>query len=247
MTGKEIHHAFFEKLARKRLLWKRRNRFYHRVIEKNYKFIIPEGSKVLELGCGTGELLAAVKPSLGVGVDFSEEMLKIARNNHPHLKFILADAANYATDEEFDYIIISDLLSSLWDIQVVLNNVQKICNPRTKLVISTYNYIWEPFLRFFETIGLKAKQPLQNWLTISDIKNLLEQEDFEMVRVERKLLFPKYIPVLNIVINGFLANLPGLNRMNLVQLITARPKIKLNRHFSVSIVIPARNELGKMR
>ena len=246
MTGKEIHHAFFEKLARKRLLWKRRNRFYHRVIEKNYKFIIPEGSKVLELGCGTGELLAAVKPSLGVGVDFSEEMLKIARNNHPHLKFILADAANYATDEEFDYIIISDLLSSLWDIQVVLNNVQKICNPRTKLVISTYNYIWEPFLRFFETIGLKAKQPLQNWLTISDIKNLLEQEDFEMVRVERKLLFPKYIPVLNIVINGFLANLPGLNRMNLVQLITARPKIKLNRHFSVSIVIPARNELGNI-
>lgn len=246
MTGKEIHHAYFEKLAGKRLLWKRRNRFYHRVIEKNFKFIIPEGSKVLELGCGTGELLATVKPSLGVGVDFSEEMLKIARNNHPHLKFILADAAKYASDEEFDYIIISDLLSSLWDIQVVLNNIQKICNPGTKLVISTYNYIWEPFLRFFETIGLKAKQPLQNWLTISDIKNLLEQEDFEMVRVERKLLFPKYIPVLNIVINGFLANLPGLNRMNLVQLITARPKIKLNRHFSVSIVIPARNELGNI-
>jgi ubiquinone/menaquinone biosynthesis C-methylase UbiE len=246
MTGKEIHHVYFEKLAGERLLWKRRNRFYHRVIERNFKFIIPDGSKVLELGCGTGELLASVKPSLGVGVDFSEEMLKIARNNHPHLKFNLADAANYATDEEFDYIIISDLLSSLWDIQVVLNNIQKICNPRTKLVISTYNYIWEPFLRFFETIGLKAKQPLQNWLTISDIKNLLEQEDFEMVRVERKLLFPKYVPILNILINGFLANLPGLNRMNLVQLITARPKVKLNRHFSVSIVIPARNEMGNI-
>jgi len=246
MTGKEVHHAYFEQLASKRLLWKKRNRFYHRILEKHYRFIIPEGSNVLELGCGTGELLAAVKPSVGVGVDFSEEMLRIARNRHPHLKFVLADVAVYNSPEKFDYIIISDLLSSLWDIQAVLHNIQNFCHPGTKLVISTYNYIWEPVLRFTEMIGLKAKQPLQNWLTTGDIRNLLELEDFEMIRIERKLLFPKYIPVLNGIINGFLANLPGLNRMNLIHLITARPKIRLSRQFSVSIVIPARNEMGNI-
>ena len=246
MTGKEVHHAYFEQLASKRLLWKKRNRFYHRILEKHYRFIIPEGSNVLELGCGTGELLAAVKPSVGVGVDFSEEMLRIARNRHPHLKFVLADVAVYNSPEKFDYIIISDLLSSLWDIQAVLHNIQNFCHPGTKLVISTYNYIWEPVLRFTEMIGLKAKQPLQNWLTTGDIRNLLELEDFEMIRIERKLLFLKYIPVLNGIINGFLANLPGLNRMNLIHLITARPKIRLSRQFSVSIVIPARNEMGNI-
>jgi ubiquinone/menaquinone biosynthesis C-methylase UbiE len=246
MAGKEVQHAYFEKLASKRLLWKRRNRFYHRVIEKHYKFIIPEGSKVLELGCGTGELLATVKPSLGIGIDFSEEMLKIARSKHPHLKFVLADAVDFTSDEEFDYIILSDLLTSLWDVQAVLKNIKKICHPGTKLVISTYNYIWEPVLHLFEMIGLKAKQPLQNWLTISDVKNLLELEDFEMIRVERKLLFPKYIPIVNSFINGFLANLPGINRLNLVHFIAARPRVYQKISYSVSIVVPARNEKGNI-
>lgn len=246
MTGKEIHHAYFEKLALKRLRWKKRNRFYHRILEKHYRFIIPEGSKVLELGCGTGELLDAVKPSLGVGVDFSEEMLKIARIKHPHLRFILADAAEFASTEKFDYIIISDLLTSLWDIQDVFHNVQLCCHPGTKLIISNYNYLWEPILHFVEAIGLKAKQPLQNWLTTGDIKSLLELENFDLIRIERKLLLPKYIPVLNSIFNGFLANLPGIDRMDLIHFIIARPKINLDRQFSISIVIPARNEMGNI-
>jgi ubiquinone/menaquinone biosynthesis C-methylase UbiE len=239
-------HQYFEQLADKREKWKRRNRFYHRILEKHFAFIIPEGSRVLELGCGTGDLLNAVKPALGVGIDFSGKMIEIARNKYPGLTFIEADAASFETDKQFDYIILSDLLTSLRDIQETLQHVQRLSGPRTKLVISTFNYIWEPWLRFAEFIGLKAKQPLQNWLTISDLRNILELEDFEMVRVERKLLVPKYIPILNAIINGFLANLPGINRLNLVHLITARPRLRLNREYSVSIVVPARNEMGNI-
>lgn len=246
MTGKEIYHNYFEKLAEKRLKWKKRNRFYHKILTRHYKFIIPEDSKVLELGCGTGELLNNVKPSLGIGVDFSENMLNIARSKYPKLQFVLADVADFTTKEKFDYIIISDLLTSLWDIQTVLKNIQKFCHSGTKLVISNYNYIWEPSLRLSETIRLKAKQPLQNWLTPNDIRNLLELEDFEVVRVERKLLFPKYIPIFNMIINGFIANLPGISRLNLIQLITARPKRLFKDQYSVSIVIPARNEMGNI-
>ncbi len=247
MTGsKEIYHSYFEKLSAKRLIWKKRNRFYHKILEKHHRFIIPEGSKVLELGCGTGELLNAVKPSIGVGIDFSEGMLKVARQQFPHLVFTLADAAEFTTEKKFDYIIVSDLLSSLWDIQAVLKNIQTICYPGTKLIISNYNYIWGPLLRFTEFIGLKAKQPLQNWLTPADIKNLLELENFEMIQIERKLLFPKYIPLINLIVNGFLANLPGINRLNLIHIITARPKIRINRDYSVSIVVPARNEAGNI-
>ncbi len=246
MTDPGIYHAYFEKLAAKRVKWKKRNRFYHKILEKHYKFIIPGGSKVLELGCGTGELLNAVNPSVGVGVDFSENMLKIARDQFPHLQFIRANATDFSMKEKFDYIIVSDLLSSLWDIQATFKNIKTLCHSRTKLVISNYNYMWEPVLRFFSAIGLKAKQPLQNWLTIGDIKNLLEFEEFDMIRVERKLLFPKYIPFLNCIFNGFIANLPGINRLNLVQLITARPVSKDNKQYSVSVVVPARNEMGNI-
>ena len=247
MTGsKEVHQTYFEKLARKRKTWKKRNRFYHRILEKHFRFIIPEGSKVLELGCGTGELLNAVKPSVGIGIDFAEGMLEIAREQFPHLEFIHTDASEFSTDKQFDYIILSDLLSSLWDIQAVLHSIQKFCHSGTKLIISNYNYIWEPFLRFTQFIGLKARQPLQNWLTPADIKNLLELENFELVRIERKLLFPKYIPIINLIVNGFLANLPGMNRMDLIHIFTARPRLRIRKEYSVSIIIPARNEAGNI-
>lgn len=246
MNGQEILHDYFEKLAANRDKWNKRNRFYHRILEKHFSFIIPEGSKVIELGCGTGDLLNAVKPSLGIGVDFSEEMLNVARQKHPNLQFVHADVTDFTIDEEIDYVIISDLLSSLWDVQAVLHNLRKWVSPRTKIIISSYNYIWEGTLKFAEFIGLKAKQPLQNWLNIKDIENLLELEDFEIVKVDRKLLFPKYIPLINWIFNAFLANLPGINRLDLINFISAKPIQKLQREFSVSIVVPARNEKGNI-
>ncbi|MBA7526722.1 Undecaprenyl-phosphate 4-deoxy-4-formamido-L-arabinose transferase [subsurface metagenome] len=246
MTDKSFLHSYFEELAPKRDRWKKRNRLYHKILEKHYSFIIPEGSNVLEVGCGTGDLLNAVKPSVGVGLDFSKNMIAIAKKKYPKLQFIEADAIDFSINKKFDYIILSDLLSSLWDIQGVLKNIWKHSHNHTKIIISNYNFIWEPSLRFTEFLRLKARQPLQNWLTISDIKNLLELEDFELVRVERKLLFPKYIPLIHLIINGFLANLPGINRFNLVHLITARPKMKMDKKYSVSIVVPARNEKGNI-
>ena len=245
-TNREKIHSYFENLANRRERWMRRNRFYHRILSRHFRQIIPEGSTVIELGCGTGDLLHSVKPSVGVGVDFSGNMISIAREKYPDLTFILGDAHDYQSDIRFDYVIMSDLLSSLWDIQQVIRNLSGFIHPRTKLIISSYNYVWEPVLRFGEWIGLKARQPLQSWLTVKDIQGLLNLEGFEVVRVERKLWIPKYIPLLNEVFNVFLANLPGLNSLGLVNLITARPVIRASQDFSVSIVVPARNEMGNI-
>jgi SAM-dependent methyltransferase len=244
MAGRNLIHKYFEQLAPKRDKWKKRNRFYHKTLQKHFSFIIPEGSKVLELGCGTGDLLNSVKPSVGVGVDFSEKMVSIAKEKYPGLEFHVADAVDYKSDVKFDYVILSDLLSSLWDIQLVLHNLKNLVNSRTKIIISAYNYLWEPSLKLGEFLGLKDKQPLQSWLSVKDIGNLLELEDFEIVKVDRKLLFPKYIPIINLIFNVFLANLPGVNRLNLVNLITARPRLQKHEEKSITIVIPSRNEKG---
>jgi 2-polyprenyl-3-methyl-5-hydroxy-6-metoxy-1,4-benzoquinol methylase len=244
--GQQILLDYFEKNAFTRDRWKKRNRFYQKIIERQFAFIIPEGSTVLELGCSTGDLLNSVKPGRGIGVDFSETLIQIARKKYPHLEFHLADAISFKPETEIDYVIVSDLITSLWDIQEFFRNIRTYVTPRTKIVISSYNYIWEPILKLGEMLHLKAKQPLQNWLTIKDIENVLRLENFEIVKVEKKLLLPKYIPFLNLIFNKFLANLPGISGLDLIQFITARPVFSEPQEFSVSIVVPARNEKGNI-
>jgi trans-aconitate methyltransferase len=50
------------------------------------------------------DLLAAVKPEYGVGLDFSQEMIKAAEAKHSHLHFILADTQDYIATEPFDVL-----------------------------------------------------------------------------------------------------------------------------------------------
>lgn len=215
-AAQERIQAYFENAAKKRDRWKRRNRFYHKTIEKQFTFMIPEGSVILELGCSTGDLLHAVKPSKGIGVDFSKQAIDIASKKYPELQFIHADVLDFDTKEKIDYVIISDLLTSLWDIQHLFKKLKQYVSPDTKIIISSYNYLWEPILKLGELFRLKAKQPLQNWLSVKDIENLLYLEDFEIIKVEKKLLLPKYIPVLNAIINTFISNLPSICKLNLI-------------------------------
>jgi len=133
---------YFEGIAHKRDKWKKRNRFYQRTIERQFAFIIPEGSTVLELGCSTGDLLNAVNPGKGIGVDFSPTAIEIARKKYPHLEFLVADAVNFEPNCVIDYIIVSDLITSLWDVQSFFRKVRTYVGPRTKIIISTYNYLW---------------------------------------------------------------------------------------------------------
>lgn len=237
---------FYEKSAISRVAWKKRNWFYHDHLEQYYRILIPPRSRVLELGCGTGDLLHAVEPAYGVGVDFSPTILDIARKRHPELTFLLQDASALSVSETFDYIILSDLVGTLWDVQKVLSGLHPVCHQQTRIVISNYNYLWEPMMLLGEKFRLKLPQPRQNWLSIADLNTLLCLSGFESVSVYKKLLLPIYIPILNTVFNRVLANLPVVTHLSLVNLIVARSVGYVNPEYSVSIIIPARNEQGNI-
>src|SRR5579872_3739252 len=78
------------------------------------QFLIPEGAKVLDLGCGLGDKLAALKPSRGIGVDFSQKIIEVAksRNKGSNLEFLVGDIEdpNFISTLEgpFDIILLSD-------------------------------------------------------------------------------------------------------------------------------------------
>ena len=57
MIKKEEIIERFDILAEKRQYWKDRNRYYYKDQEKYFRFLVPERLSILELGCGTGELL----------------------------------------------------------------------------------------------------------------------------------------------------------------------------------------------
>jgi hypothetical protein len=243
-NDKLIEH--FEKAADSRLEMLKRSRGYHRLLIKYFSLIIPKNSKVIEIGCGTADLLNSLEPSVGLGVDFSGKMISIAREKYPHINFLVQKAENLQISETFDYIVMADLASSLWDVQKAFSEARKISNEKTRIIISNSSYLWEPLIKISEFFGLKKRQPEQNWLSVKDLTNLLLLENFEVVKVDRKILFPFGIPVLSTFLNSFIANLPFINKLCLTNFIIARPVFNLNREYSVSILVPARNEKGNI-
>jgi SAM-dependent methyltransferase len=239
---------FFDNSAGCRDQWIKKNSYYNNSIVEFMRFHVPPHRSILEVGCGTGFLLNALSPAQGVGIDFSKEMVRIAAERYPHLQFLRADALDCPLDETFDYIIMVDTIGYFKDIQGVLRNLRKNCTPRTRIIITSYNYLWEPMLKLGEMLGLKMKQPFSNWLSPPDIKELLHLEDYETIKLGEKLLLPMYLPLFSAFVNRYLAHLPLFRSLCLVQYLIARP-IHLpepQRTHTVSIIVPARNEAGNI-
>ncbi len=228
--------------------WRRRAAYYHQEIERYLRFLIPAGSSVLEIGCGTGELLAALEPSRGVGVDISPRMVEQARRNFPALDFRVDDMEDLQISEKFDYVLVVDTIGHVDDIQLAFSQLHKVCRPETRVIVVYYNYLWAPVLKFAEFAGLRMRQALQHWLPLGDIANLLYLNDFEVIRKGYKVLLPIRIPLFSTFCNRFLANMPIFWKLSINEVLVAKPMAvrKDPSQVSCSIVIPCRNEQGNI-
>ncbi len=89
-----------------------RNNYYYRLLFDQYRALIPEGKNVLEIGCGTGSLLAALEPKHGTGIDLSGKMIEKAREKYPHLHFLCGDISNLSSTDPFDFVILAGTLGA---------------------------------------------------------------------------------------------------------------------------------------
>src|ERR1700743_3606736 len=231
--------------------WREFNAAYHQDDFKFMRFLIPPGKRVLELGCGRGDLLAALQPSYGVGVDFGAKTIAKANELHPHLYFVLGDVEDPATlasiNGPFDYIVIADTIGLFEDIDTTLQLVHHLCAPSTRIIISYYSHLWEPILKLAEALHLRAKQPTINFIATADFLNLMDLADFEVIGQEQRQLMPPRLIGLGPFINRFIAPLPGIRRLCLRTYLVGRPVRPFpERTPSGSSLIPCRNESGNI-
>ena len=221
-------------------------RYYQQLLRRYYAFWVTPGVRVLEVGCSLGDLLAAVKPARGVGVDFSPAMIELARQRHPELEFHVANASEFTATEKFDYILLSDLVNDLPDVQAVFGNLVSVAHHRTRLVVNYFNNLWRPILRSAEKLGLKAPTLLQNWLSRDDVNNLLHLAGWEVIKSEPRILWPAPSPGWDWFCNRWLA--PVLPHCCVAITLIARPKPQPHArpHYRASEIIPARNEAGNI-
>jgi len=243
--------AFFDAMAVTHDLWRQRHRLYYDEQTALLQRLIDPGLKVLELGCGTGDTLAALRPAEGVGVDLSPAMLERARRKHPELRFIEADVEDLDLGgETFDVVVLADLVGELRDLWVAFRALREVVHERTRVIITYINYLWEPVLEAAQVLGLKRPQMLQNWFSLDDIENLLGLNGFETVSVGDGVLLPLPVPLLAPAANRVGAALPGLHHLNLLNYLVARPGPSFDARpqpLSCSVIVPAKNERGNVR
>ena len=250
---KNIIKKHFDVLSKSRSDWiKKSQAFYSEDIRCMQEFISKD-SKVLEIGCGNGHLLASLNPSYGLGIDISKGMIAEAKNKYKDLNFIEADIENIKTikklDLVFDYIIISDTIGYFNDIQSTLDNLHKVCDSDTRIIVSYYSPFWEPLLNLAAKLKMKMPELTKSLLNEDDISSLLNSSKFETVKKQKKIIFPFKLFGTGRIINRFLSCVPIISNLCLRNYVVARSLNVITKSLpnSASVIIPCRNEKGNIR
>lgn len=242
--------AVYEQLADWRARRANLDGYYPAEVLRLVQSLVMPGSAVLEIGCGLGDLLARLDAGRKVGVDISPRMIDLARERHPSLELSVADLESDPLPEgPFDYIVLHEVVGHLDDIQRGLSRLGPLLAPGGRVIVTYYNFNWEPVLKAAEKVGMKTPWPDQNWVSMKDIENLLFLSDLEVIRRGTDILMPAKVPVVSDLANRVAAKVPLLKETSLVSYFVARyaPAKERQPLPTTSVICPCRNEKGNIR
>lgn len=232
---------------------------YRRLLARYYNLLIPEDSTVLEVGCGTGELLKHLQAKRKVGIDFARSQVAAAKANVEGDQVRIEHGAgeSFVSDAPFDYVVLSDTLNYVEDVQALFAQLRKVCTVESRMLINVPNTLWRPMFTMARWLGLRDEQPRNSWLSTQDTINLLSLADWEVVKTQPRGLIPFAGGPLERLFNRWLA--PLLPWFCVTQFIVARPRnsrrggvpeitrgLLSAEDTSVTVVVPARNEAGNI-
>lgn len=244
--------ALSSRIAPRADYWREVNWYFHEEDERYMRFLVPREQQVLELGCGTGHLLAAFDPAVGVGIDISHEMADLGRHRYPQYEFLVGDIEDVSTldpleGRQFEFVVLSDIVGVLEDVQGTFDLIHRFCTPDTRVIVAYYSWLWEPILRLAERLGLKQPTLAQNFLGSNDIERIAQLAGFEVVKIEWRQLLPKRLYGLGELANRYLATLPLLRKLCVRTYVVLRStRTKPSPKPSCTVLIPCRNERGNI-
>lgn len=227
--------------------WRARNRFYHEQVKELVVGAVAPHRVVLDIGSGTGDVLADVRPSGGLGVNVAEQLTELAREKHPGLQFETFDSETVTVPDGFrpDYVLSVNLLDHSYDVFALLASLREIVTERTLIVLTSSNPLWGPVLRLGSRLGRRMPESPRNFITNRDIASILNVLGFDVVEAALALPVPARVPLLSTVLNAALPDTPLLRYASSVQFLAARPRIR-RENLSVSVVVPCHNEAGNV-
>jgi SAM-dependent methyltransferase len=216
--------AHFEELAPEYDGYKLRNSYYYDALKRLLADLVLPAGSVAEIGCGTGDLLASLAPSRGLGLDLSPSMIELARRKHsvPGLRFEVGDAEELPSLAGYEAVFLADVVEHLADLEAAVCSLARAASPGTRLVLTWANHLWTPVLDLAERLGLKMPEGPHAWFAPGKLVSLLEAHGFEVVHHETRLLCPVRLWGLGTLLNRTLGRLPLLRRLGVIRALAAR-------------------------
>jgi len=149
----------------------------------------------------------------------------------------------------FDYVVFPYLLSrssNLWDQLHYASGA--LCKPTTRVLMVHWSFLWQPIVKLADWLKLRRSEEAQNWISPPDIDRLLTRSGLELIRLDRFNLIPVCMGFFSAILNRFASPLPLLQHLcfNVIAIARPAPVAKPKRDYSVTVVIPTRNERGNV-
>jgi trans-aconitate methyltransferase len=149
-----------------------------------------EGEKILDLGCGTGELTAqlAANGAQVTGIDSSASMIESARQHYPGVNFLVADATTFSLPEKFDAVFSNAVLHWIRNKEKVLDRIHQHLLPGGRLVLemggkNNVSDIMDALDKVMKAHGYTYK-PFWYFPSVGEYTSLLEEYDFRVNQVQ---------------------------------------------------------------
>jgi 2-polyprenyl-3-methyl-5-hydroxy-6-metoxy-1,4-benzoquinol methylase len=174
--------------------WKAKAHRYYAALKTSLREIVAPGSRVLEVGCATGDILASLDPGEGVGLDISPAMIDLAARKHPGLEFRVHDLMQGPLDERFEYIVAADVAEHVPDLDKMMRSVAGMLTEGGVAVVVTANPLWSPILHVAERLRLKMPEGDHEWRSRADLASAAGRAGLRERSFDRSMVMPKEVP-----------------------------------------------------